>query len=300
MFFASFVLKAIHFRTTGTSHSVLGNCLDLLLAKMKRAHVVPEGALADAGGAAIRAAHSDSWVQFPACVSGVEVSIVQEKPRFRVTYRSRCEHCNRRQDLVTWSNNLCSYKGGGVTVRHAHGDVHYKKQGRGAGGARLRHAFPRWGAKKKKKRKDVFPLCDVRVIESFIRSRCVTSPCLRDTIRRQRGPKQWETARKMYKYETWEELWAAFKELYIALALRLAVPGKKDECPMALRRFAPRKLCPGKEATCLCAKCEGCHQLTRTRLEVWGLLKDLLDGGDDGEEEGAGGREGRVGRGAYY
>jgi hypothetical protein len=107
--FASFVLKAIHFRTTGTSHSVLGNCLDLLLAKMKRAHVVPEGALADAGGAAIRAAHSDSWVQFPACVSGVEVSIVQEKPRFRVTYRSRCEDCNRRQDLVTWSNNLCSY-----------------------------------------------------------------------------------------------------------------------------------------------------------------------------------------------
>lgn len=168
-----------------------------------------------------------------------------------------------------------------VSVRFAHGDApHVFKGGAGSGkkGARLRRRPARLAVLTLAKKNGGTPPEVISDIREFLCAVCPTSP---DQGRRGRafrfhGPRQKETARKMFRFETWDELWAAFKLTYPASAAKIALSGDPDKCPPAFMRNAPWFLQKGGGESCICQSCENVQKMAGARRDTAAFLAEIV------------------------
>ena len=121
-------------------------------------------------------------------------------------------------------------------------------------------------------------------IHAFIMTVCPTAPSKKDRIRRYLGYKQWETAPRIFKFETWDELWAQFKTAKPASWAKRVQEKHPDRFPQTFINNTPWNLVEGKCVSCLCQTCENCERHTRARHECGTALTGLLKT-DEAEDE---------------
>ena len=116
----------------------------------------------------------------------------------------------------------------------------------------------------------------IDAVEAHIEVNCPTSPCASDMVRRWLGPMQWEEARRMFRFETWNELWSRFRTDYPAVSQTIANPNNIEECPWGYRNSVPWQVGKGGGASCLCANCEAMEKLSRTRNEAGRVIRATM------------------------
>ena len=84
--------------------------------------------------------------------------------------------------------------------------------GAGPRGGRVKRALPSWMPPLQKVRSDQLSQDIIEAIHAAARRHCPTSPCMKDECRRRLGKGHWESARAMFRHDTWNEYWAWFCE----------------------------------------------------------------------------------------
>jgi hypothetical protein len=117
----------------------------------------------------------------------------------------------------------------------------------------------------------------VDTIRAAAHERCPTSPCMKDEVRRRLGRGHWESARILFRHETWDEYWAWFREKYPGVAARIASRERPEEAPRAFRENQPWYLRDKGGDSCLCMSCEGMQKKMSAARHAAGLLQEIVD-----------------------
>ena len=168
--------------------------------------------------------------------------------------------------------------------------VSYETEKYGMGGARISRIEPSLMEDWREARVSTIPQEYKDEIDKFHRSHNATSPNTNDIAKRRHPlyPRQIETARRIYRMETWVELWAAFRKFAPHVAEKIATPNYPNECPTILRREAPWELVKGTDSGCLCTNCEGTNALCRGKSKACSAIDDIqesLMNDDDTDDE---------------
>ena len=137
-------------------------------------------------------------------------------------------------------------------------------------------------------------------IDRFHRSHNAISPNKKDLAKQRHPsfPSQCICCRRIYRMETWNELWVAFKKYAPHIAEKIAVKDRPNECPSLLWKEAPWELVKGTDSSCLCTNCEGTNALRRGQNKACAILLDIQTAPDIPEEvdgvAGTGEVEGRA------
>ena len=130
----------------------------------------------------------------------------------------------------------------------------------------------------------------IAIIHAAAFQRCPTSPCSKDERRRRLARGVWETARAIYRFETWKESWSWFRAVYPATASKIASKERPEEVPRAFRDNQPWNLMDKGGDSCLCQSCEGMQKMMLAASRAAGLLSELLQAhAPNDEAEGGGG-----------
>lgn len=140
-------------------------------------------------------------------------------------------------------------------------DVTYHPKAR----ARMVRYEPNLMSYERKTRSDVFPSQWVDTIVAFHYEHNHPSPNTKDQVcrRHSKYPRQKEYAPVIYRYETFDQLWTEFQKEHVAIADKLRNNNHPNECPSALRKYAPWNMIKGKDSSCLCINCEGTNAVIR-------------------------------------
>ena len=179
---------------------------------------------------------------------------------------------------------------GACTVRLAHGPVDFKSMGKDKGGGQVRRQPISLLPPQRETRGDTISPEVVEDIAKYLEARCPTSPCKRDKIRQQLGPRQWEERRKMFRYETWDALWVGFPQEYRGSAAKLLESvgdANKHRCPWQFCKHAPWNLVKGTTSSCRCGTCENHEKHCLACKDSAKILETIAeaDEDDDAEEE---------------
>ena len=117
----------------------------------------------------------------------------------------------------------------------------------------------------------------IEAIHAAARRHCPTSPCMKDECRRRLGKGHWESARAMFRHDTWNEYWAWFCEDSPAIASKIASKEYPDEAPRAFRDHQPWYLRDKGGDSCLCMSCEAMQKKMAAASRAAALLRELLD-----------------------
>jgi hypothetical protein len=100
------------------------------------------------------------------------------------------------------------------------------------------------------------------------------SPNAKDQMSRRHPdyPRLKQSAPTIYRYETWDQLWLDFKRQHTGIAAQIVNTNQINECPMALRTYAPWNMVKGKDSSCLCVNCEGTNAIKRGSKAALKLL----------------------------
>jgi len=88
-----------------------------------------------------------------------------------------------------------------------HGDYTFESAGSGPGGGRVRLSPVSTRPSARANRSDALDESIIDDIKAFIIARCPTSPCAKHEVRRLLQAKVYETARAVFRHQTWDELW---------------------------------------------------------------------------------------------
>ena len=161
--------------------------------------------------------------------------------------------------------------------------------GAGRGGARARRFQPSWRPPDRAARSDKLSPRIVADIHACCRDRCAESPCMKDKVRRRRGPGDWEEARARFRHDTWNEYFAYFRIGWPASAKEIESSVHPAECPRAFRDNQPFYLRNKGGDSCLCHSCENCEKYGAGRQVaaalLGGYLKQLKADDDEDDEE---------------
>jgi len=91
------------------------------------------------------------------------------------------------------------------------------------------------------------------------------------------GPHQREVAQRVYRFETLDGLWLAFKRQNPAIAAKMALTVFPDKAPPTFKRQAPWYLQKGGGGSCLCGSCEGMDKLARAIELVATKLERIVE-----------------------
>ena len=116
----------------------------------------------------------------------------------------------------------------------------------------------------------------IAIIHAAAFQRCPTSPCSKDERRRRLARGVWETARAIYRFETWNEYWSWFRAVYPATASKIASKERPEEAPRAFRDNQPWNLMDKGGDSCLCQSCEGMQKMMLAASRAAGLLRSIL------------------------
>ena len=124
----------------------------------------------------------------------------------------------------------------------------------------------------------------VEAIHAAARWHCPTSSCLRDEFRRRLAKGHWESARAMFRYDTWNEYWAWFCEDSPAIAAKIASKEFPEEAPRAFRDH--QELDKG-DGSCLCISCEAIQKkISMAPVEARDMTIAEIGGVAVADEEG--------------
>ena len=127
-------------------------------------------------------------------------------------------------------------------------------------------------------RSDVTPITDKRLIYAYYKRKLPESPNKRDTVtlRHPEFPSQVKTERKMYRFETFDELWAGFKKDHPATYDQYKNKSKPLLAPRVFRDNAPFQVKKAHDTGCCCIKCEGMNELRRGCNGAAAKLVDVI------------------------
>lgn len=149
---------------------------------------------------------------------------------------------------------------------------------RSIGYAKMARWYPSLDTNVRAERSDKTPQEYIDTIQAFHQSHNCVSPNKKDVmmIRHPIFRKQYETKIKIYRYESWDELWVAFQKYSPGIAARIVNKSNPSKAPTMLSKFAPPELVKGKDASCLCINCEGTNQIKRGGRTAGDILKKIL------------------------
>ncbi|MGH3625352.1 MAG: hypothetical protein ACRDQ5_26820, partial [Sciscionella sp.] len=139
-----------------------------------------------------------------------------------------------------------------ITVESTNIDVPFASlEGNVKGSVRASHCSPILLAPQCKKRSDALPAYVKTTICSFFCKHCQMSPNVKDVVRHYLGPRQWEEARTLYRFQSWTELWKIFKEKCCGVATMVSYNSKlSDTTPIIFRDAALYEMKKGKDVGC--------------------------------------------------
>ena len=143
--------------------------------------------------------------------------------------------------------------------------------------ARMARWEPTLDAYDRQQRKDTTPTEWIESIHQFHMEHNHPSPNKKDIITRRHPdyPAQKQEAVKIYRYETWNELWEEFQAKNSGIADKIRNREYPKECPSMLRTYAPGQLVKGKDSSCLCINCEGTNAVRRGRRAATKAIEPL-------------------------
>ena len=258
----------------------------------KSAGGVPGGVVVGSGSVAALTAFERA-VQTRA---GVDEAIAEEQEGGEIQVGSRVS-CRYGEGILL--DRLV--EGAKCRVEMEHMVVSFAHPGKGGGGARIRRAVASLHTGRRAQRSDTVPLSVQNDIDSSTQSRCPTSPCAKDEVRLWLGPGQWTTARRMFRFVSFDTLWQYFRKDCPASAGWFK-HGDKEGHPVQWRKMLPWQLGAEGGDSCLCQTCEDFGLWLKAARHTASLLTDALlsvdkDGGDGGGEEGEEEEEGEEGEG---
>ena len=105
-------------------------------------------------------------------------------------------------------------------------------------------------------------------IDQFHRQRNVISPNKKYHATRQHPlyTRQTQTAPKIYRYETWNELWDHFQQDHADISTKIINPKNPHKCQGLLYHGALWKMVKCDDSSFLCTNCEGMNTLRRGSL----------------------------------
>lgn len=124
-----------------------------------------------------------------------------------------------------------------------------------------------------------FRLCCKLLIHDFLVAHNHESPNAEDTIKEEHPqfPSCKRVAQRIYRYETWEQLWAEFKKTNKGIADLIGNPNYPDEPPTLFRSSAPWNMVKGRDSSCLCTNCETTNCALRGKKQALGAMELLLE-----------------------
>ena len=171
---------------------------------------------------------------------------------------------------------------GAITIQLQYGEVTYAEQGQGRGGGRLQRRLVLFHPPKRLSGNHL-PGEVVKDWHALLVARCPQSPKNRDgTMRKCIGPHQYITETKMNRYESWDELYAAFQAEYPVSAAKLDTKDMK-RCPSSLIACAQWNIVKGCEASCLCGTCENHALHMKASQAAADIIGDILTPDDSDE-----------------
>jgi hypothetical protein len=95
-----------------------------------------------------------------------------------------------------------------------------------------------------------------------------TSPCTRDEFRRRLGKGHWESARAMFRHDTWDEYWAWFCEDSRNTASKIASMEYPEEAPRAFRDHHELDKAYEGGDSCLCVPVRQCRSWRQRAVQL--------------------------------
>eukprot|EP00984_Skeletonema_dohrnii_P024294 scaffold13403_cov120-Skeletonema_dohrnii-CCMP3373.AAC.1 len=154
--------------------------------------------------------------------------------------------------------------------------------------ARARRLEPRLDEYERERRSDTTPIDWINTIDAFHREHNATSPNKKDIaiLRHPQFPRQQKSAPRIYRYETWDELWGTFQTEHAHIAEKVMNPKYPNECPMILRTHAPWEMTKGTNSSCLCINCEGTNAAKRGARAAVNFMSTIIEEIEDGINDG--------------
>jgi len=179
---------------------------------------------------------------------------------------------------------LVSKDASGVVVEMADTADHLHWSSSGSAGARLRRKGPDLVYVRDHSRSNTNQSAKIRAVRKHIwawhETHNFPSPNTRDTIRKRKACRQFEEKIKIYRMNTWDELWGEYK----------GDPANQDmvdhiqeakiyiRAPPIFITSAPWYLIKGKNEACLCLRCEQMSCKQRPRLDVSRTMQQIMKG----------------------
>ena len=107
------------------------------------------------------------------------------------------------------------------------------------------------------------------------------SPNMKDPAKRTHPvyQTQTETKPRIYRYESWDQLWIDFEKQHQGFAYKLQNSEAPMECPIILRTYVSWKIVKEEDSSCLCVDCEGmnaCRRGPKTLIKSMDELKSNI------------------------
>ncbi|KAL7549077.1 hypothetical protein ACHAWF_012345 [Thalassiosira exigua] len=127
-------------------------------------------------------------------------------------------------------------------------------------------------------RSDQTPMTVITTIDSFFRRHVAISPNKKDIANKRHPdfPSQVLKKQAMLRYETFDELWAKFRQEHADIAVRYTYEKLPNKCPKILRDHAPWEMIKAYDSSCLCIDCEGMNCLRRGISGAKSIIDDVL------------------------
>ena len=117
----------------------------------------------------------------------------------------------------------------------------------------------------REERSDVIPSTDKRLILVYFKRKLPQSPNTKDTVRLRHAehPTQFKEERTIYRFETFEELWAGFRKDHPATYEKYKDSKQPHLAPRVFRENDPFQMKKAHDTGCCCIECEGMNELKR-------------------------------------
>ena len=175
-------------------------------------------------------------------------------------------------DIITGDKVLCRdgcgtllAKDDNISITISLEPWEYHKTYNPIGKARMARWEPDLDAYDRVERSDVTLSEWIEAIDTFLRKHNHQSPNTKDVISRRHPdhPAVKEEKVRVYRYESWNELWDTFQVEHPGIADKIRNQDNPKECPSIIRQHAPWELVKGKDSSCLCMNCEGTNAVVR-------------------------------------
>jgi hypothetical protein len=137
--------------------------------------------------------------------------------------------------------------------------------------------LPSWKPPERQVRSEALSPDIIQAIHSAAFRRNPTSPCSKGERRRHLARGVWETARAMFRFETWNEYWAWFCAQHPTTAAKIASKERSEEAPRAFRDNQPWNLRAKGGESCLCQSCEGLQKKMSAASRAASLLREYME-----------------------